>query len=110
MVFLVGAGIHAREWISPAVSTYLLYQLVTSPEWRDLLKVTEWYIVPVANPDGYQYSFLSPRTRSVYGFFKKRKTCKCHTDVTWYKGYNTFLREANVYHILKHIPKICNFS
>ncbi|XP_045612099.2 carboxypeptidase B isoform X1 [Procambarus clarkii] len=59
----IEGGIHAREWISPAVSTYILNLLVTDESWRDLLKVTEWYIVPVANPDGYQYTFTSDRAR-----------------------------------------------
>lgn len=59
----IEGGIHAREWISPAVTTYLMHQVAVSPEWRDILKVTEWYFVPVANPDGYAYSFSSPRAR-----------------------------------------------
>lgn len=40
-----------------------MHQVAVSPEWRDILKVTEWYFVPVANPDGYAYSFSSPRAR-----------------------------------------------
>ncbi|XP_068243453.1 carboxypeptidase B-like [Palaemon carinicauda] len=59
----IEGGIHAREWISPAVTTYLMHQVALSPEWRDLLDVTEWYFVPVANPDGYQFSFSSNRAR-----------------------------------------------
>lgn len=59
----IEGGIHAREWISPAVTTYLMHQVALSPEWRDLLDSTEWYFVPVANPDGYQYSFSSNRAR-----------------------------------------------
>ncbi|KAK3889557.1 hypothetical protein Pcinc_006450 [Petrolisthes cinctipes] len=59
----IEGGIHAREWISPAVTTYLMHQLITNPAWREMLQVTDWYMVPVANPDGYQYSFTSPRAR-----------------------------------------------
>lgn len=59
----IEGGIHAREWISPAVTTYLMHQVALSPEWKDLLDVTEWYFVPVANPDGYQFTFSSNRAR-----------------------------------------------
>ncbi|XP_069159927.1 zinc carboxypeptidase A 1-like [Procambarus clarkii] len=62
----IETGIHAREWISPAVSMYILNLLITDESWRDLLKRTEWYIVPVVNPDGYHYTFTSESASETY--------------------------------------------
>ncbi len=45
-------GIHAREWISPAVATYIIHQLVEVPSNERLLQNVDWYIMPVMNPDG----------------------------------------------------------
>ena len=46
-------GIHAREWISPAATTYIIKQLVErSGENQDLVDFYDFYILPVANPDG----------------------------------------------------------
>jgi len=60
-IFIDG-GIHAREWISPAVVTYIISELVENysahPELVDNL---DWYIVPVVNPDGYEYSHTTNR-------------------------------------------------
>ncbi|XP_055586732.1 zinc carboxypeptidase-like [Uranotaenia lowii] len=69
----VECGIHAREWISPAVCTYLLNELLTSevPEVRDLADNFDWFFFPVVNPDGYKYTFESDRlwrkNRKPYG-------------------------------------------
>ena len=52
-------GIHAREWISPSVSTYIAKSLVE--EGNDLLDHLNMIIIPVANPDGYEYSHLNDR-------------------------------------------------
>ena len=46
------AGIHAREWISPATVTYLMNQLITNEEYRDLVRQYDFFILPVTNPDG----------------------------------------------------------
>ena len=51
----IDAGIHAREWISPASILYLINQLVEnygSPENRNIVDNLDVYILPSANPDG----------------------------------------------------------
>merc|ERR1711872_1182147 len=66
------AGIHAREWIAPAVATYIVRELVEDyeehPEYLDKLN---WYFIPSANPDGYAYSHehyrMWRKTRSATG-------------------------------------------
>ncbi|XP_071540497.1 carboxypeptidase B-like [Panulirus ornatus] len=53
----IDAGIHAREWIAPATAMYILHRLVEfSWEDPDLIKQFNWYIMPLVNPDGYEYS------------------------------------------------------
>ena len=46
------SGIHAREWISPATVTYVMNNLVTNPQYSDLLDMFDFFILPVTNPDG----------------------------------------------------------
>nr|CAD7452123.1 unnamed protein product [Timema tahoe] len=55
-VILIDAGIHAREWIAPAMALYIIHQLVENPDNTRLIQSVEWHIVPVLNPDGYEYS------------------------------------------------------
>ncbi|KAH8270236.1 hypothetical protein KR018_006102 [Drosophila ironensis] len=63
-VILVDGGIHAREWISPAAVVYLIGQLVDNLEQNaDLLQDYDWVILPVVNPDGYEYTQISSDTR-----------------------------------------------
>ena len=52
-------GIHAREWISPAVLTYIVDQLLYGPDSQYYLDNLSFYIIPSLNPDGYQYSWDS---------------------------------------------------
>ena len=66
----IEAGIHAREWISPAMATYIIDSLLNN----DVDKFTNklnFHIIVSANPDGYEYSRTTDRmwrkTRSNHG-------------------------------------------
>lgn len=63
---LYSATQHAREWISSETDRRLLDWIVTrwranNKEVKALLKSNELWFVPVANPDGYQYTFEHER-------------------------------------------------
>jgi murein tripeptide amidase MpaA len=64
------SNLHAREWISGAVGTWILNELTSkNPEYDSFLEAFDFYTVPMANPDGYEYSHTTDRlwrkTRSV---------------------------------------------
>lgn len=56
---------HAREWISPMVAMYTADQLLAGygvdQNITDLIDRTEILIVPVVNPDGYEYTWTTYR-------------------------------------------------
>lgn len=59
-VIWIQAGIHAREWIAPAscvyIINYLLSNYATDASVKSMVDGVAWYLVPSANPDGYEYS------------------------------------------------------
>ncbi|XP_017891839.1 carboxypeptidase B-like [Ceratina calcarata] len=58
----IDAGMHAREWIGSAVATYIANQLVEkNTSYAKLLDNSDWMILPVANPDGYEFSHTGDR-------------------------------------------------
>jgi len=67
------AGIHSREWVSPATVTYITNEILRSqdPVVRAWAENYDWYIFPVFNPDGYVFSHTTNRmwrkTRVPYG-------------------------------------------
>ena len=51
------SGIHAREWIANAVATYQIKELLENDAVDSTyLDTFNIYILPMANPDGYEYS------------------------------------------------------
>ncbi len=53
-------GIHAREWVSPAFCLYVLDRLLDRGS-QSLLNRFDFYVMPVANPDGYVYTWAGNR-------------------------------------------------
>lgn len=54
----IDAGIHAREWIAPATALYIIDQLASG---NYSLEDFDWVILPVVNPDGYEYTHQTDR-------------------------------------------------
>ncbi len=58
---LYSAAQHAREWITPEMDRRLLHHYLdnygTDAEIKKIVDTTELWFVPVANPDGYDFTF-----------------------------------------------------
>jgi len=57
----VSGGQHAREWIAPATTLYIINYLITNyatnTAVKALLDTTMFYFVPLVNPDGYAFTW-----------------------------------------------------
>lgn len=55
------AAQHAREWITPEMVRRLMHETLngygSDPAITELVKTTEMWFMPVANPDGYDFTF-----------------------------------------------------
>ncbi|PPQ93587.1 hypothetical protein CVT25_005467 [Psilocybe cyanescens] len=63
--FVIVGAQHAREWIATATSVYLAHALVAESSephsLSSLLTHFDFHIVPVPNPDGYEFTWESDR-------------------------------------------------
>ncbi|XP_023315913.1 carboxypeptidase B-like [Trichogramma pretiosum] len=60
---LIDAGIHAREWIAPTTALFAIKQLAENPSSRYIFQNVDLYIIPMINPDGYEYTHHNETTR-----------------------------------------------
>lgn len=80
-VLWIDGGIHAREWVSPSTVMYIIETLLGYRELQHLDKAIEFlekyqfYITPVLNPDGYQY------TRNRERLWRKNRIPGCYKNV-----------------------------
>jgi extracellular matrix protein 14 len=54
----------AREWVAVSTVTYIANQVIKraiNEDFTDLVNTVDWIIVPVMNPDGYEYTFTKDR-------------------------------------------------
>jgi carboxypeptidase T len=92
---------HAREWIAAMATTCVADRLVReyddNPAIRQLVDTTEVWIVPVVNPDGYQYSWGQDRywrknRRESYGVDLNR-----NFSVAWGGAGSSGLKRSQTY-------------
>ncbi|GMR54038.1 hypothetical protein PMAYCL1PPCAC_24233, partial [Pristionchus mayeri] len=78
----IDGGIHAREWISPSTVLYFIHQLINGydqdPIIRRYVDNIEWHLVPLLNPDGYEYS-RSSTDPEIRLWRKNKSPSKCTT-------------------------------
>ncbi|CAG5016928.1 unnamed protein product [Parnassius apollo] len=60
-IIMIQSLIHAREWITLPATLYAIEKLVVDITDRDLVDQIDWIILPIANPDGYEFSHTNTR-------------------------------------------------
>lgn len=60
-VIFIDCGIHAREWLGISMCLYIISELAENADNGNMLMDTNWYIIPVLNPDGYEYTHTHNR-------------------------------------------------
>ncbi|XP_013198486.2 uncharacterized protein LOC106141375 [Amyelois transitella] len=81
---MIVAGIQGRDHHAVAAAMYILYQLIErTSHHSDLLSKYRFWIIPVFNPDGYDYSITFPQRREWmknlrqnWDICKNRLSCK----------------------------------
>lgn len=84
-VIWLHANEHAREWLAGSTAIYIINSLVNDKEYKDLVHGIHWLIVPIENPDGYEYTRSTDRLwrknrNPEYGLKKDKSGGKCQGD------------------------------
>merc|ERR1712126_21824 len=62
----IDCGIHAREWVSPALCQYIMDMILEGHKNKDpritvILDTYDFYFIPSVTPDGYKYTWSDDR-------------------------------------------------
>ncbi|XP_045029724.1 carboxypeptidase A1-like, partial [Daphnia magna] len=78
-VHFFDCNIHAREWITAATCVWIIDQITTGygsyPEITSLVDQYDWKFVPIANPDGYAYTWNTDRNWRKNRLVNNESTC-----------------------------------
>ncbi|XP_066933740.1 zinc carboxypeptidase-like [Clytia hemisphaerica] len=110
----IDGGVHSREWISVAGAMWMIKELLISKKTsiQKLLETHVFYIAPVFNPDGYEYTFTDDRLWRKTRRPTNKKGC-IGTDVNRNWNFKWGLDEKNkepcglTYHGEKPESEIC---
>ncbi|KAF6038904.1 hypothetical protein EB796_002787 [Bugula neritina] len=104
----VEAGMHGREWISPVTANNIIYNMITMSYSdrcvKNLLEAFDWYILPVANPDGYEYS------RSRDRMWRKNRRLSEVLKRPWWSAYYSHSFQRNKYRYCYGVDLNRNFG
>ncbi|GAB0094437.1 zinc carboxypeptidase-like [Sergentomyia squamirostris] len=90
----IESQIHANEWIASSSTTWIINKLLTAteaePGIKDIADNINWYIIPLINADGYEYTRnvyrMWRKTRSPFGLICNGVDPNRNWDVYWEKG------------------------
>ncbi|CAK1583769.1 unnamed protein product [Parnassius mnemosyne] len=60
-VVVIDAGMHAREWLPIPVALNVIHRLVVDIVNNPQIQLLDWVVIPLVNPDGYEYSIAEDR-------------------------------------------------
>ncbi|KAI5638985.1 zinc carboxypeptidase domain-containing protein [Phthorimaea operculella] len=60
-VVMIQSLLHCREWVGLAVTLNAIQKLVVEGAENELLDSIDWIIVPIVNPDGYEFTHTNNR-------------------------------------------------
>ncbi|CAK1542470.1 unnamed protein product [Leptosia nina] len=58
-IIMIDGGIHGREWLTIPPVTYAIHKLVENVTEPDLLDRYDWILLPMANPDSFNFSIVT---------------------------------------------------